>query len=338
MKRGFTLVELLVVIAIIGMLVGLLLPAVQQAREAARQMQCNNNLRQMALACLNHETSMRSFPSSGWWWSWTGDPDRSGDGQPGNWHYAILPYLEQMAVYQMGADGDPDTISPDQKKKAYERLMIPLPVYHCPSRRSCKLYSTSVDVSFGNCETIKKGLQHAKGDYAANYGSHNNYPPPSTLTPAISVTDLSTLRSWRNVAGEWGVQNENGVIFRHSKITMGEIRDGTVNTYLLGEKNIQPQYYEGGDSGDDSGIYDGADDGSIRSCFYDANDLGSSRLPLQDRTGAEGRFTFGSCHSGSFGMAMCDGSAQRISYSIDGQTHAWLGNRKDGQVVGNAFP
>ncbi|MDO5112924.1 MAG: DUF1559 domain-containing protein [Planctomycetia bacterium] len=65
-KKGFTLVELLVVIAIIGMLVGLLLPAVQQAREAARQMQCNNHLRQLALAALNVESSARTMPSAGW--------------------------------------------------------------------------------------------------------------------------------------------------------------------------------------------------------------------------------------------------------------------------------
>ncbi len=82
-RRGFTLVELLVVITIIGILIGLLLPAVQSAREAARRTQCSNNIRQLALAALQHETANRSLPSGGWGWGWVGDPDHGyGLGSP----------------------------------------------------------------------------------------------------------------------------------------------------------------------------------------------------------------------------------------------------------------
>jgi prepilin-type N-terminal cleavage/methylation domain-containing protein len=90
-QQGFTLVELLVVIAIIGMLVALLLPAVQ----AARRTQCANQLKQMALGCLLHEEAFKQLPTGGWAWYWSGDPDRGVDQrQPGGWSYIILPYIE----------------------------------------------------------------------------------------------------------------------------------------------------------------------------------------------------------------------------------------------------
>ena len=91
-KSGFTLVELLVVIAIIGILIAMLLPAVQAAREAARRLQCSSQLKQIGVAFHNHAATHRHYPTGGWGWRWIGDPDRGyGKAQPGGWVYNILP-------------------------------------------------------------------------------------------------------------------------------------------------------------------------------------------------------------------------------------------------------
>jgi prepilin-type N-terminal cleavage/methylation domain-containing protein len=102
-SRAFTLVELLVVIAIIGILIALLLPAIQSAREAARRSQCKNNLKQLALAVLNFESAHKHLPSGGWGYRWAPDPDHGyGITQPGSGFYSILPFHEQAALHDMG--------------------------------------------------------------------------------------------------------------------------------------------------------------------------------------------------------------------------------------------
>jgi prepilin-type N-terminal cleavage/methylation domain-containing protein len=125
--KGFTLVELLVVIAIIGILVALLLPAIQAAREAARRTQCKDNLKNIGLACLNHLDSLKMFPTGGAFWSPDLEkfvehghalgPDRQGLG----WGFQILPYLEESAVHNLTTQ---EQLGPTV-----------IPLYVCPSRR-----------------------------------------------------------------------------------------------------------------------------------------------------------------------------------------------------------
>src|ERR1700741_4299433 len=111
LRPAFTLVELLVVIAIIGILVALLLPAIQAAREAARRTECVNDWKQLSIGCMNHEDQVKFYPSGGWGNRWVGDADRGlGADQPGSWYYGILPFIEEQALHDMPSDGNPDAL------------------------------------------------------------------------------------------------------------------------------------------------------------------------------------------------------------------------------------
>ncbi len=321
-QKGFTLVELLVVIAIIGMLVGLLLPAVQQAREAARQMQCGNNLKQYGLASLNHESSMRAFPSAGWDFYWVGTPQRGlGQNQPGSWFFSLLPFIEQDALFHLGEESGVDTM-PTQASVA-TRLQTPISMFTCPSRRSVKIFTTS-GKSYKESGTIKTGV---KNDYAANFGT-KYLNPDSSATAIGSLSDGTSCTKNKT----WKDPSDTGVISYHSAVTIGQIRDGSSNTYLIGEKNMNPDKYDSTsvDPGDNETLYSGSCNDVLRGGYY--NTSTDHAAPLMDRSGYE-RYVFGSCHAGTFGMAMCDGSAQRISYSLDAQTHYYLSHRSDGKVA-----
>jgi len=319
--RGFTLVELLVVIAIIGMLVGLLLPAVQQAREAARTMQCSNNLKNMGLAALNHESTTKAYPAGGWDYRWYGDPDAGfGAGQPGSWCYSILPYIEQNALFQLGQDGDVENVSSSQKQGAGQCASHALPLFNCPSRRPSKLYKINTTVF-----NADKPAMGGKSDYAANVGAYNN-----SVSSSNGYGDYSTGRkAIKNKT--WTHSKFTGVIYDCSEVSIGEIRDGTSNTYLVGEKYANPDNYEEAPSNDDNGLFAGEDQDNAR-C---AGNLPSNSVlpPRQDRKGYPGSIEFGSVHAGAFGVVMCDGSVQRISYSVDGQAHMYLATRNDGEVA-----
>jgi prepilin-type N-terminal cleavage/methylation domain-containing protein len=129
-RPGFTIVELLVVIAIVGLLVGLSGIAVQAARDQARRMQCQNNLRQLGIAIHEHVEANGHFPTGGWGWRWAGDPDRGTDErQPGSWIYNILPFLEQTPLWKLGqSDNDAN-----KRLAGKQRSETSLPMLVCAS-------------------------------------------------------------------------------------------------------------------------------------------------------------------------------------------------------------
>lgn len=115
------------------------------------------------------------------------------------------------------------------------------------------------------------------------------------------------------------------MFFITSWVTDAEIYDGTANTYLIGEKYLQPETYETGSGCDDNVSLSGCDWDTLRDTNY---------RPYQDRRGWAGStYIFGSVHSGSFGMTMVDGSVHRISYTINAETHRYLGDRRDEKVI-----
>ncbi len=323
-REAFTLVELLVVIAIIGILVALLLPAVQAAREAARRTQCVNKLKQLSLAVVNHDAALGFLPSGGWGWRWVGDPDRGfGKGQPGGWTYAVLPYLEEETIWSMGS-----AVTDFAAKKELLSQMNALQpeAFICPTRREVRPTGVKTHWAPNNCNFIALS---GKSDYAICVGDafdSDDFSGP----PSYASVDDSRFR-WPNV------DRYNGVCNMQSEIRLGQILDGTSNTYLVGDKYLRPESYDGvGSIG--SPTYDTGDNETLFTGFNRDFQRSSRFKPLQDRPGPVLPYSFGSDHSGAFNMSMCDGSVRSISYDIDLETHRFLGVRDDGNVVSDGGP
>ena len=314
-SAGFTLVELLVVVAIIGVLVGLLLPAVQARAKRGGDMQCANNVKQLSLGCLLHEHSLGYLPTGGWWWQWAGDADRGFDRrQPGGWIYNILPFIEQQALHNMGSG-----LTGSAKRDANARMNTnPLPLLHCPTRRRAILY-----VNYYNQYNLTPLATAVHTDYAANSGSVG----PNWAGPLQSDPLGGGNPAFVDAPGfAWPSESTmTGVIYTISTVRFKDIQDGASNTYLLGEKNIDPDYwYNGLLACDNDPIYSGYDWDTNRWTFEG---------PMQDRLGSADCYAFGSSHFAGFNMALCDGSVHFVSYTINPTIHNYLGQRSDGQTL-----
>jgi prepilin-type N-terminal cleavage/methylation domain-containing protein/prepilin-type processing-associated H-X9-DG protein len=305
-RRGFTLVELLVVIAIIGILIALLIPAVQAARETGRRMQCRNNLKQMGLALQTHESTHRVFPTGGdtpWpvlenYMTPNGrpfGPDRQGMG----WAFQLLPFEENKSIY----------LTPTQA--AIEIIYVP--IYNCPSRphdrrnggRSLVDYASvmpadvnrldgPIDEIFwrNNRWQVPHGESYKGVIVRSSYDFHSTPPGPAGSTPPTQL--------------------------KH-------IVDGASHTMVIGEKRLKPQNYQSGDWHDDRGWTDGWDPDCVRSSAY---------VPAKDtNTNDDVGYQFGAAHSSGLNAVFADGSVHVVGYDIDRAVFNCLGNREDRKPI-----
>jgi len=350
-RKGFTLVELLVVIAIIGVLVGLLLPAVQAAREAARRMSCGNNIRQIAMGCINHESARKQFPGS------VGQVNQIGDiitdPQPAavsgapvqvSWMTNILPYIEQESLYRtinplVDVSNDPENIGgaamPTQGSNtwvAQQRIAL----YRCPSDTT----PTSLP---SRAQRASNNQQYAVTSYKGVAGSNWAWGSFSTLNDTYFGTDPY----FKNNGN--GIGNGNGVLFAGylgqapapltnqygvpCNTLVAAIKDGLSNTFMIGESvgSFTSHNWWFWFNGSVATTAIPLNVGPV--CDQDLSKPIRKRLEncYQDW---QNNYGFTSDHTVGANFAGADGSVRFISNTIDLSVYRALGGMAEGYVAG----
>lgn len=313
-QSGFTLVELLVVIAIIAMLVTLLLPAVQSAREAARQTQCRNNLKQIGVACLNYESAKGEFPGFaaeqpplGVTFTARSAMRRRSNQDVvdagGNWITQILTFMEDIQLsdilQELSLEG---SLSARQDPRVSQAIATPVESLYCPTRREARAYPLR-----GNYRS-RYGPEGARTDYAMNGGG-----------------------TARNSRGTRIVIANDGIWVLGKRVALKTMLDGTSKTYLVGEKAMDSNLYATGtDLGDRAPIAGWSSRRGVANSYVRYG----ARKPGRD--GPDNCLTchdFGSAHSNGWNAVMCDGSVRSLGYAMDVNLHRALASIKGNEVT-----
>jgi hypothetical protein len=277
-RSGITLTEIAVSFSVMAILVGLTLMAVQGARESARKLQCQNNVRQLALGGQSHAMVAGFLPSGGWGYQWMGVAERGyGPRQPGGWCFSILRFVEAESTFQIVAS---DEVARAQRD-AVEQLALTLPpTFMCPSRKPRTELTTTIRY-YGN-HVLPHGRQT---DYAVNGGSRLFVSVPGPV-------DFSDESTYRYASAE----NINGVCWFASKLRLKEVADGLSHTFFAGEKWVSP--FQAG-RGNNQPAYAG-----------DCLDVRrfTQHPPRPDWVNVDGSvMAFGSSHQAGLYVSFCDG-------------------------------
>lgn len=326
LRIGFTLVELLVVIAIIGMLVGLLLPAVQAARESARAMQCKNHLHQISLATELFHSAQRCYPPARYQFHPDDSPENVCGGKELTWLVRIMPYLESQTLER---EWDYRTPYGDHAESTRTRN---LPVYVCPSRRSLS-EAVGIGQLVGSgtkwirlpCGCLvplptNQEAAGAVGDYGGNHGD---------LSPGSSglSTDFNFGGNGTGLIISSRPKCSDGVpVNWRDRIGHRDATDGLSNTFLAGEMHVPLGKL--GQAPEDAFIFNGDH-------VFNSTRLGGPTMPIAtDIRGSDSDLVrWGSWHPGLCHFALADGSVRAINNRIDTDTLGRLCNRRDGQPV-----
>jgi len=300
-QRGFTLVELLVVIAIIGVLVALLLPAVQAAREAARRTQCVNHLKQIGLACHNYHDTYGLLPNSRHDANFT-------------WMTMILPQVEQPALFAKWKLDNGSFYS-----QLAECREARIPVYYCPSRRTSGSAKFTDEPQDNQTSPLYKS---ATGDYAICTGDSSvnggdYWQWNGEQTPANGVGIL-----WNGNMSTDPPVLPGGPKFKGTALR--EVTDGTSNTFLGGDKHVYIKGLNNFSYGD-GGAFNGDKGHSHRSV--------GPNLPLAKGAHDQTARAFGSWHPSVTNFVMVDGSVRAIQNNTNATMLGYLAGKDDGQVV-----
>ena len=295
------------VIAIIGILVSLLLPAVQAARESARRTQCTNNLKQMGLAVHMHHDQYTALPMGGSapWPQIAVTPSKSPeitDKQTAGWMYQILPFMEQKNVWELA----------DINKVRG----INITFYFCPSRRI-------LTENGGNMLNDYASATPSNDLSLNNPGTLWGAPGEIWRVPRSSVFFGAIVRMPCYSDRIAPAEPDPPCVRTGQPIVFANLRDGTSNILMISEKRVVTNKYGTNDWHDDRGWTDGWDPDVIRS---------TATPPRKDDKSVSG-YEFGAAHSSGINGLLADGSVRFISYTIDPLTFNKLGHRSDGTAI-----